>query len=73
MAMVCPNCGNARNFLVKTQQIYVVGVEDTRVNLVEDLPSTVLEVLCDECDTAIDFPSIEDDLRKEVCRTVGVR
>jgi hypothetical protein len=73
MAMVCPNCGNARNFLVKTQQIYVVGVEDARVNLVEDLPSTVLEVLCDECDTAIDFAAIEDDLRKEVCRTVGVR
>ena len=29
MPLTCPNCGNARNFLVKTLQMHVVNLDDT--------------------------------------------
>ena len=37
MALTCPNCGNDRNFLVKTLQMHVVQVrDDTRVEANEE-------------------------------------
>ena len=33
----------------------------------------MLEVLCDECDTALKFEEIEDVLRKELLLTLGAR
>jgi hypothetical protein len=71
MAMVCPNCGNARNFLVKTLQMHVVHVEDSRVDIADESRPAVLEVLCDECETALNFESVEADIRKEVLLTLG--
>ena len=71
MAMICPNCGNARNFLVKTLQMHVVHVEDSRVDIADESRPAVLEVLCDECDTALNFETVEDDIRKEVLLTLG--
>ena len=71
MAMICPNCGNARNFLVKTLQMHVVHVEDSRVDIADESRPAVLEVLCDECDTAMNFEAVEDDIRKEVLLTLG--
>ncbi len=71
MAMICPNCGNARNFLVKTLQMHVVHVEDSRVDIADESRPAVLEVLCDECETALNFESVEDDIRKEVLLTLG--
>jgi len=71
MAMICPNCGNARNFLVKTLQMHVVHVEDSRVDIADESRPAVLEVLCDECDTALNFEAVEDDIRKEVLLTLG--
>jgi hypothetical protein len=71
MAMICPNCGNARNFLVKTLQMHVVHVEDSRVDIADESRPAVLEVLCDECETAVNFESVEDDIRKEVLLTLG--
>ncbi len=73
MPMTCPNCGNARNFLVKTLQMHVVRLEDARVDVTEESRPAVLEVLCDECDTALNFGSVEDDIRKEVLLTLGAR
>jgi hypothetical protein len=73
MALTCPNCGNDRNFLVKTLQMHVVHLEDTRVEVSEESRPAVLEVLCDECETAVNFDEFEDALRKEVLLTLGAR
>jgi hypothetical protein len=73
MALTCPNCGNARNFLVKTLQMHVVRLEDSRVDVTEESRPAVLEVLCDECDTALNFEEVEDGVRKEVLLTLGAR
>jgi hypothetical protein len=73
MALTCPNCGNARNFLVKTLQMHVVRLEDARVDVTEESRPAVLEMLCDECDTALNFEDIEDAVRKEVLLTLGAR
>lgn len=71
MAMTCPSCGNSRNFLVKTLQMHVVHVEDARVDVTEESRPAVLEVLCDECETALNFENVDDDIRKEVLLTLG--
>jgi hypothetical protein len=73
MALTCPNCGNARNFLVKTLQMHVVRLEDARVDVTEESRPAVLEMLCDECDTALNFEEVEDGVRKEVLLTLGAR
>jgi hypothetical protein len=73
MALTCPNCGNDRNFLVKTLQMHVVHLEDSRVEVSEESRPAVLEVLCDECETALKFEEIEEGVRKEVLLTLGAR
>lgn len=73
MGLTCPNCGNARNFLVKTLQMHVVQLEDSRVEVSEESRPAVLEVLCDECETAVNFEAVEDTLRREVLLTLGAR
>lgn len=73
MAFSCPNCGNARNFLVKTLQMHVVRLEDARVDVTEESRPAVLEVLCDECDTALNFEDADETVRKEVLLTLGAR
>ena len=45
MTLTCPNCGNDRNFLVKTLQMHVVNVEGGRVEVSEESRPAVLEVL----------------------------
>ena len=71
--MTCPNCGNARNFQVKTLQMHVVQLEDGRVEVSEESRPAVFEVLCDECETALDFEQVEDTLKREVLLTIGAR
>jgi hypothetical protein len=73
VALTCPNCGNDRNFLVKTLQMHVVHLEDGRVEVSEESRPAVLEVLCDECESALKFEEFEDTLRKEVLLTIGAR
>ena len=73
MNLTCPNCGNDRNFLVKTLQMHVVNIEGGRVEVSEESRPAVLEVLCDECESALNFDKFEDTLRKEVLLTVGAR
>ncbi len=73
MALTCPTCGNARNFLVKTLQVHVVHLEDTRVEVSEESKPGVIEVLCDECETALNFEEVEDAIRREVLLTLGAR
>ena len=73
VTLTCPSCGNDRNFQVKTLQMHVVHLEDGRVEVSEEDRPTVLEVLCDECETALKFEEFEDQLRKEVLLTIGAR
>lgn len=73
MALKCPNCGNEKTFLVKTLQMHVVHLEDSRVEVSEESRPAVLEVLCDECETAMNFDDVEDAVRREVLLTLGAR
>ena len=71
--LTCPSCGNDQNFLVKTLQMHVVHLEDSRVEVSEESRPAVFEVLCDECETALNFEEFEDALRREVLLTLGAR
>ena len=73
MKLACPSCGNDRNFLVKTLQMHVVQLDDARVEVSEESRPAVLEVLCDECESSLNFEEFEDTLRREVLLTIGAR
>src|SRR4030095_5490603 len=73
LTLTCPRCGDSQNFLVKTFQMHVVHLEDSRVEVSEESRPAVFEVLCDECETALNFEEFEDALRKEVLLTLGAR
>jgi RNase P subunit RPR2 len=73
MEYVCPTCGNDRRFQVKTLQMHVVSLEDARVEVTDEQRPAVLEVLCDECETAMNFEEFEDVVRKEMLLTLGAR
>ena len=55
MPLTCPSCGNDHNFLVKTLQMHVVRLDDSRVEVNDEGKPAVIEVLCDECETALNF------------------
>ena len=73
VALTCPSCGNDRNFLVKTLQMHVVHLDDSRVEVSEEGRPNVLELLCDECETAMKLEEIDDSLRKELLLALGAR
>lgn len=73
VALTCPSCGNDQNFLVKTIQMHVVRLDDSRVEVSEEGRPAVLEIQCDECETSMNFEEIEESLRKEVLLTLGAR
>ena len=73
MALTCPNCGNDRNFLVKTLQMHVVQLRDTRVDASEEGRPAVIEVLCDECEKELSFSDFEESVRNELLLTLGAR
>jgi hypothetical protein len=58
---------------VKTLQMHVVQLDGDRVEVTEESRPAVFEVLCDECETAVDFSQVEDTLRREVLLTIGAR
>ena len=73
MTLTCPNCGNDRNFQVKTLQMHVVHLDDSRVEVSEEGRPAVLEVLCDECETALAIDEMDEGIRKELLLTLGAR
>ena len=73
VALTCPSCGNDQNFLVKTLQMHVVHLDDSRVEVSEEGRPALLEILCDECETALNFDDVDEGLRKEVLLTLGAR
>ena len=73
MTLTCPSCGNDQNFLVKTLQMHVVRLDDSRLDISEEGRPNVLEVLCDECETALNLDDIDEAVRKELLLTLGAR
>jgi RNase P subunit RPR2 len=73
VALTCPSCGNDQNFLVKTLQMHLVHLEDSRVDVSEEGRPGVIEVLCDECETALNFDEVDEAVRKELLLTLGAR
>ena len=73
MALTCPSCGNDQNFLVKTLQMHVVHVEDSRVEVSEEGRPYVQELLCYECETALNLDEVDEAVRKELLLTLGAR
>ena len=73
VALTCPSCGNDQKFLVKTLQMHVVQLDEDRVEVSEESKPGVIEVLCDECETALNFEDAEESIRKEVLLTLGAR
>ena len=66
MALTCPSCGNESDFQVKTLQLHVVQVVDDIVGVSEEARPAVLEVLCDECESELDFREVDDTIRREI-------
>jgi hypothetical protein len=73
VALTCPSCGNDQNFLVKTLQMHIVHVEDARVEVSEEGRPYVQELLCDECETALNLDEVDEAVRKELLLTLGAR
>jgi hypothetical protein len=73
VALTCPSCGNDQNFLVKTLQMHVVRLDDSRMDVSEEGKPAVLEVLCDECETALNLDDIDEAVRKELLLQLGAR
>ena len=73
MALTCPSCGNDQNFLVKTLQMHIVHLEDSRVEVSEEGRPNLLEVLCDECEQALKLEDMDEGIRKELLLTLGAR
>lgn len=74
MSLTCPNCGNSENFLVKTLQMHLLRVlnEQLQPPQEEGRPALV-EVLCDECDSTVDLDELDENTRRELHVTLGVR
>ena len=73
VALTCPNCGNDQNFLVKTLQMHVVHLDDSRVEVSEEGRPQVFELLCDECEQTLSLDEIDEGIRKELLLTLGAR
>jgi hypothetical protein len=53
--------------------MHVVHLDDSRVEVSEEGRPAVLEMLCDECETALNFDDVDETLRKELLLTLGAR
>ena len=73
VALTCPSCGNDQNFLVKTLQMHVVRLDDSRMDVSEEGRPAVLEVLCDDCETALNLDEVDEAARKELRLQLGAR
>lgn len=73
MVLTCASCGNDQNFLVKTLQMHVVHLEDSRVEVSEEGRPAVLEVLCDECENPLQLEDMDAGIRRELLLTIGAR
>ena len=73
MGLTCPSCGNERSFQVKTLQMHVVQVDGEHVGVSEEGKPAVLEVLCDECESELDFREADAEVRREMLHSLGAQ
>ncbi len=73
MGLTCESCGNDKDFQVKTLQMHVVHLDDSRVEVSDETRPAVLEVLCDECEAELNIEEIEENIRRELLLTIGSR
>ena len=73
MVLTCKSCGNDKDFQVKTLQMHVVHLDDSRVEVSDETRPAVLEVLCDECETELKIEEIEENVRRELLLTISSR
>ena len=73
MVLTCKSCGNDKDFQVKTLQMHVVHLDDSRVEVSDETRPAVLEVLCDECETELKIEEIEENIRRELLLTISSR
>ena len=74
MTLTCPNCGNDRNFLVKTLQMHLLRVTDSQLQPPqEEGRPALVELLCDECDSSVDLDALDDATRRELLESLGAR
>lgn len=74
MSLMCPNCGNAENFLVKTLQMHLLRVNGGQMQPPqEEGRPALVEVLCDECDSSIELDALDENSRRELLGTLGAR
>ena len=52
---------------------HIVHLDDSRVEVNDEGRPAVIEVLCDECETALKFEEFDDAVRKEMLLTLGAR
>ncbi|MBM62539.1 MAG: hypothetical protein CL484_06275 [Acidobacteria bacterium] len=72
MKLVCPSCGNEQDFQAKTLQVQTFKAKGTESELTGRSRSVLLELLCDECETGVDFGAIEPELRREIALLLDV-
>ncbi|HXT28571.1 MAG TPA: hypothetical protein VN716_04810 [Vicinamibacterales bacterium] len=58
---------------MKTLQMHIVRLDEARVEVNDEGRPAVIEVLCDECETALNFEDFDDAVRKEMLLTLGAR
>lgn len=74
MPLTCASCGNAQNFLVKTLQMHLLRVVDGQLQPPrEEGRPALVEVLCDECDEAVNLDALDADVKKDLLDTLGAR
>jgi hypothetical protein len=73
VGLTCKSCGNDKDFQVKTLQMHVVHLDDSRVEVSDETRPAVLEVLCDECETELKIEEIEENIRRELLLTISSR
>jgi len=73
MGLTRSSCGNESDFQVKTLPLHVVQVVDDVVGVSEEARPAVLEVLCDECESEVDFREVDDTIRREILHILGAQ
>jgi hypothetical protein len=53
--------------------MHVVRLDESRMDVSEEGRPAVLEVLCDECETALNLDELDESVRKELLLQLGAR
>ena len=72
MSLICSDCGNDKSFQIKTIQITAIEVVEAGDNPRFDpkdegnVEPTVLELLCEECESSVDLDTLSAGDRQKL-------